>query len=162
NFADATANDNTTPDSQFPGRTGAELAIWKGIVEWGSALHGDGTGDALGSNPLGSGGANFDAMWAGAATGAGGANANIASAITTRTFGDIAFGERPISNGWRMRFCDTMEWNDGPAQTGANRYDIQAAACELYGFALGLDFSQDPAATMYPVFDLTATAKRSI
>src|SRR5262245_51428268 len=47
NFLDPTANDNTRPASQFPGYTGCELAVWKAIVEWGSRLHGDGTGDPL-------------------------------------------------------------------------------------------------------------------
>ena len=28
NFADLSANDNTTPASQFPGFTGCELAVW--------------------------------------------------------------------------------------------------------------------------------------
>ena len=45
NFSDASANDNTTAASQFPGQTGAELALWKGIVEWGSQAHGNGSGD---------------------------------------------------------------------------------------------------------------------
>src|SRR5688572_21157155 len=71
NFADATANNNTTPASQFPGYLGAELAIWKGIVEWGSVLHGDGSGDPINGNLLGNGGANFDAFWTGNATAAG-------------------------------------------------------------------------------------------
>ena len=30
NFTDASANDNVTPDTNFPGYTGAEMAIWKG------------------------------------------------------------------------------------------------------------------------------------
>ena len=33
NFADAASNDNVTPSPWFPGEVGAELALWKGIVE---------------------------------------------------------------------------------------------------------------------------------
>jgi hypothetical protein len=44
NFLDAAANDNDPP-TRSSRLDGAELAVWKGIVEWGSALHGDGTGD---------------------------------------------------------------------------------------------------------------------
>lgn len=65
NFTDATANDNTTPHPSFPGYTGAELAIWKASVEWGSHLHGDGQGDPHQPGGLGSGGANFDTTWQG-------------------------------------------------------------------------------------------------
>src|SRR6185369_6452245 len=79
NFADATADDNVAAASQFPGWTGLELAVWKAIVEWGSRLHGDGSGDING-NTLGSGGANFDAFWAGNATAGGSTNNNIISA----------------------------------------------------------------------------------
>ena len=36
NFADPASNNNVTPHPQFPGWLGAEMAIWKGYVEWGS------------------------------------------------------------------------------------------------------------------------------
>ena len=65
NFTDPEANDNQTPDANFPGRFGAEMAIWKASVEWGSELHGDGQGDPGQVAGLGSGGANFDATWPG-------------------------------------------------------------------------------------------------
>ena len=45
NFSDAETNNNTTPDSQFPGWDGAEMAIWKASIEWGSGSHGNGSGD---------------------------------------------------------------------------------------------------------------------
>ena len=48
NFADAASNNNTTSPSQFPGWDGAELALWKGAIEWSSLIHGDGTGDPQG------------------------------------------------------------------------------------------------------------------
>ena len=60
NFLDTQANDNTTPHLQFPGYAGAEMAIWKACVEWGSTLHGDGSGDPHQPSDLGSGNANFD------------------------------------------------------------------------------------------------------
>jgi len=60
NFTDATANDNVTPDANFPGYVGVELAIWKADLEWGSRLHGTGNGDPHQVGGLGSGGANFD------------------------------------------------------------------------------------------------------
>src|SRR5262245_14452293 len=81
NFADGTANANVTPAPQFPGELEAELAIWKGVVEWGSGLHGNGGGDPIGGNSLGSGGANFDAFWSGNATSAGTTDNNIVSVI---------------------------------------------------------------------------------
>ena len=36
NFTDASANNNTTPDPDFPSAVGATQAIWKGHIEWGS------------------------------------------------------------------------------------------------------------------------------
>jgi hypothetical protein len=54
NFTNPEANDNTTPDPNFPGAVGATLAIWKACVEWGSELHGDGNGDPTQAAGLGS------------------------------------------------------------------------------------------------------------
>ena len=102
NFLDASANDNTTPDPSFPGATGAPLAIWKGIVEWGSELHGDGSGDPTQPFDLGSGGANFDPSWQGNATEIGNANANTFSTITTSPFGIYSYTEFPSTDGWRI------------------------------------------------------------
>ena len=81
NFTDASANNNVTPDAQFPGYTGAEMAIWKASVEWGSGLHGTGGGDAHQPAGLGSGGANFDASFQGNATGVGTTNENVHSPL---------------------------------------------------------------------------------
>ena len=44
NFTDPTAHTNTTFHRSFPGFTGPALAVWKAAAEWGSILHGDGTG----------------------------------------------------------------------------------------------------------------------
>ena len=39
NFTDASANNNTTPDPDFPSATGATQAIWKGHIEWASGWY---------------------------------------------------------------------------------------------------------------------------
>ena len=162
NFADATANNNTTPATQFPGYDGAELAIWKGIVEWGSMLHGDGTGDPINSNLLGSGGANFDAFWTGNATAGGTAQHNIVSAVGSCSAGVLAQTELPASDGWRITYCDNAwVWDDGPS-TILNRWDIQGVMAHEYGHALGLGHSADNSATMAPSGSPGQTGMRSI
>ena len=161
NFTDPTADDNVTPSSQFPGWLGNELAIWKGIVEWGSDLHGDGTGDPLGGNTLGSGNANFDAFWTGNATEVGTTNNNIASAITSCGGGTLAFTETPISDGWRIRFCDNWSWADGPSVIGVN-FDLQGIMVHEYGHALGLGHSAVVGATMEPSGGVGQTGLRSL
>src|SRR5262245_30211335 len=48
NFSDPTANDNTVAHPNFPGQTGAVMAIWKGEDEWASGpIAGNGQGDGL-------------------------------------------------------------------------------------------------------------------
>ncbi len=42
-FADVAANNNTTAHPNFPGHTGAVMALWKCVVEWSSGHYaGDG------------------------------------------------------------------------------------------------------------------------
>ncbi len=101
NFADSASNNNTTIHANWPGWDGAELAIWKGTAEWGSELFGDGSGDYLQS--VGSGGANFDAYWAGNATAGGGIKQNIISAISNWTSGGIAYGLSPVCDGRKLK-----------------------------------------------------------
>src|SRR5262245_42688277 len=162
NFADSTANDNAAPAAQFPGWTGVELAIWKAISEWSSRPHGDGSGDPNSGNVLGDGAANFDAMWAGSADGIGSSNNNVVSAITSCSGGGtLAFCETPISDGWRIRFCDDWVWDDGPGNIGP-RFDVQSVMTHEYGHALGLGHSGNGQATMAPSVGAGQTGNRSI
>ncbi len=150
NFTDASANNNQTPDSQFPGHQGAVMAIWKGGVEWGSELHGTGGGDLTQGLDLGSGGANFDAAFAGEANGVGGTNDNVHSELNVTDTGVFAFCESPISDGWRIRYHQNWTWSDGPGFAPVNQVDIQGISCHEYGHALGLDHSTNPSAVMFP------------
>ena len=108
----------------FPGYQGAVMAIWKGCVEWGSTLHGDGTGDPTQIGDLGSGGANFDASFQGLATQVGGQNDNTHSELSGGNGGVLAFmepgGGSGISNGWRIRYYESWLWQDGPGQQFQN------------------------------------------
>lgn len=163
NFTDAAANNNTTIHPQFPGWTGAYVAIWKGMVEWGSRLHGDGSGDPQQVNNLGSGGANFDAMYAGSANTTGGTNDNIHSELTGSSGGVLAFCETPISDGWRIRYYQSWTWADGPnTGQGGSVIDLQGVACHEYGHALGLGHSAVNGATMEPSITGNGEGQRSI
>ncbi len=164
NFADPEANDNQVPDPDFPGATGAELAIWKGVAEWGSRLHGSGGTDPLQTDGIGSGQSNFDSFYVGETDVTGGPNGNIISVLPGISFLH-AFVEIPITDGWRMRFSEDPEtWHDGPgpALTGAEPFDIQGTACHEYGHALGLGHSPDPNSTMFAALVGTGVDLRSI
>jgi len=161
NFADPASNNNTNVDPMFPGYTGVEVAIWKGHVEWGSGWHGDGTGDPTQAN-IGSGFGLFDPLWSGNADGIGGTNDNVVSAISGCSGSTLAYTETPISNGWRIRFCDNWTWADGPGTIGGQTFDIQGTACHEYGHAIGLGHSSASGATMRPSISVGSTAARSI
>ncbi len=158
NFADASANDNTTAHPDFPGFTGAELALWKATVEWGSLPHGSGGGDPTQPN-LGDGCANFDPTWQGDAPGPGGPGDNVFSALTSCGGGMFAFTEVSPGGGWRIRFCEEFVWDDGP---GADLLglDLQGVAVHEYGHALGLGHSTVANASMSP--SVSPVAARSI
>lgn len=165
NFSDPEANGNQTADPSFPGYVGAELAIWKGCVEWGSELHFDGDGDPQQPGDLGSGGANFDCSWQGNATDPGGTNDNVHSQIGGGSNGVIAFTEANPSNGWRIRYYkNPWVFYDNPKNgpNGNFAMDLQGIAAHEYGHALGLDHSNDGAATMFPNALVSATNWRSI
>jgi hypothetical protein len=163
NFTDPSANDNVTPDTNFPGYHGVTVAIWKGALEWGSRLHGNGQGDPHQPGDLGSGGANFDVTFQGNATSIGGLNDNICSEIAGSSGGVLAYTETPISDGWRMRFYEGWTWADGPGTNiPANQIDIQGVACHEYGHALGLDHTTAAGATMQPAISGTGVTQRSI
>ncbi len=163
NFTDSTANDNVTPDANFPGALGAPLAIWKACVEWGSTLHGDGNGDPAQPAGLGSGGANFDAAWAGLSDGVGATNGNIFSELAGSSGGVYAFTETPTEDGWRIRFYSTWVWADGPAiGIGVGTVDIQGVAAHEYGHALCLGHSLVPGSTMAATISGNGVPMRSI
>ena len=162
NFSDASANDNQVPDANFPGHQGAVMAIWKASVEWGSVLHGNGNGDPHQPAGLGSGGANFDAVFAGRANGSGNTNDNIHSELGGGSGGVLAFTETPISDGWRIFYYSTWLWADGPNTNLSGFIDLQGVACHEYGHALGLGHSNVSGATMFASVSGTGVAQRSL
>jgi hypothetical protein len=163
NFQDSAANNNQVADSNFPGYQGAVMAIWKGTIEWGSELHGDGNGDPHQNGGLGSGGANFDPSFQGEANGTGGNNDNTHSGLSGGSGGVLAYTETPISNGWRIRYYESWNWSDGPSTSvPGSQIDLQGVACHEVGHAIGLGHSGSGSATMYPSISGSGIATRSI
>lgn len=155
NFTSASANDNQAADPSWPGARGAVLAIWKGCAEWGSGPHdGTGAGDPHQPGDVGSSGSNFDLSWQGQATSVGGLGDRVHSEISGSNPGVYAFTEGPLggpwNNGWRIRYYQAWNWNDGPDATlPANDVDLQGVACHEYGHALGLGHTNVSTATMW-------------
>ena len=161
NFTDTAANNNTVAHYNFPGYDGAEMALWKACIEWGSRLHGDGQGDTTQNFGLGSGGANFDLSWQGNATGVGNTNANTMSELSGSNGGVLAFAEGPFSDGWRVRFFSGWLWADGPGSTNGAQ-DLQGIGCHEYGHCLGMGHSSVNGATMTGFASGNGTSDRSI
>lgn len=153
NFTDPEANNNTTPDLNFPGATGAVLALWKACVEWSSALHGNGNGDPSQPGGLGSGGANFDPSYQGLATGPGSVGDNVIYELGGCAGGTLAVTTSFTNGtGWQMHFYSCWTWIDGPSTTwpsGGGRFDLQGVATHEYGHATGLGHSNVNGATMF-------------
>ncbi len=163
NFTDTQANNNTSPHVNFPGQTGAVMAIWKGAAEWASQpVGGTGTGDTGGSNPvIGSGGANLDLNFQGLASSAGSTNQNIHSELSGSSGGVLAFTETPISDGWRILYYSSWTWQDGPGSVGSG-IDLQGVACHEIGHSTGLGHSNTGGATMFASISGTGVGQRSI
>ena len=66
--------------------------------------------------------------------------------------GVLAFTETPISDGWRIRFCENpFLWQDGPGTSepcGNTIFDMQGVGAHEYGHALGLGHTTVGGSTM--------------
>jgi matrixin len=160
NFNDSASNNNTTAHANWPGYTGAELALWKSAAEWGADAFGDGSGDST-QGIVGSGGANYNPVWNGNASGQTYGN-NIISAPDISGGGAIAwmFGG---ANGWTIEFIDNdFTFADGPGSINGGQMDIQGVGTHEFGHSVGLGHSNVNGATMYPSIGYGDTRTRSI
>lgn len=162
NLTASGANNNTTPDANFPDSSGFVTAMWKAAIEWSSMLHGDGNGDPTQNGGLGSGAANFDPSFQGETNQIGNLGDNICSGLSGTSGGVLAFVEVNGAGNWRMRFYQGWNWADGPAAIGFSQMDLQSVATHEYGHSIGLGHSGTGAATMAPSIGNGQTSPRSI
>ena len=156
NFTDNSANDNTTPDSDFGGTQGAVLALSKAVAEWGS--------ETMGGSTWGTGGANFDSLYTGEASSSGGHTGNVFSEEDTYDGSVLAYCT-PSYSGWMIHFiARPWVWHDGPGDTssGGNRMDIQGIGCHEFGHSVGVDHSQYSNATMYYAVSGAGNTQRTL
>lgn len=161
NFDNTAANNNTTPEGNFPGALGAVLALWKSCVEWGSRSHGNGASEDTTQFNIGDGNANFDPSYQGENDSNGGNTGNTFAMILTDSPGVFAF-QSGGGSGWRIRFYQNHIWADGPGAIGGNQSDLQGIGCHEYGHALGLGHSQFGGVTMQNGGTGNDTSLRSI